>query len=144
MSHTARHPLIGLVLAAALLLPARYAGAEGVEDLPVAIEVRVIKYGEQELARVERVLKLQRGVDVAAAANITIKLQNYLEDELGAGVVTLYPRAVFQVCLLGIRSHTPKSRLAEQLVEYQMNGRFARIARGEETAAANSTNDPGQ
>ena len=107
------------------------ARADGFGELPVAVEIRVLKYAEQELARVERVLKQQHGVEAERVANVTVPLQNYIEDELGGGAVTIYPRAVFELVLKAVRGSTKKDEIGRRLVQYQRDGRFARIARGE-------------
>jgi hypothetical protein len=115
-----------------VLLAPRLASGEGFEDLPIAVEVRVVKTAEHELARVERLLRAQRGVDAGHVANLTIPLQNLVEDGLGDGPVTIFPRAVYQICLIGLRSGAKREQLAAELVAYQKNGTLGRVARGEE------------
>ena len=127
-----RRPVCALAfLLAVALFPQAAAHAEGFGDLPVAVEVRIVKYAEQELARVERVLRQQHGVEPDKVANLTVPLQNYLEDALGGGTVTVYPRAVFAVALKALRANAKKEELGRRLVEYQREGRFAKVAKGE-------------
>jgi hypothetical protein len=110
-----------------LLLFAGTARAEGAADLPVNVEVKLSKTAEQELGKIERALKAQPNVTTDDVPNLTLPLQSVVEDQLGKGPVTIYPRAIFTVALKALQAHVVKSAIAQQLATYQERGKFSEV-----------------
>ena len=98
----------------------------GEESLPASVEVPVLKVAEQQLGAVERALKATPGVDARAAANVTLGLQTFVEEALGAGSVTLYPRAIYELCLRGLRAGKSRAAISDELVAAHKKGDLAR------------------
>jgi hypothetical protein len=119
---------LGLLAAVgALALAASPARADGGGDLPATVEVKVLKVAEVELGRIERALKAQPGIDANAANNVTLALQGVIEDQLGQGPVTLYPRAVFALGLRALSARTAPAAIAQMLADYQSKGKYAQV-----------------
>ena len=61
-----RRTLLYLLPLALAVVPRNSVRADEYGELPIAVEIRVIKFAEQELGRVERLLKQQRDLLILA------------------------------------------------------------------------------
>jgi hypothetical protein len=113
-----------LVLVAALMAAGRAHG----EELAAEQEVGTIKAAEALLGKVEKELRAQAGVDAAVVANVTLPLQDAVEEDLGKGAVKLYPRALFDACLQRLKKGLDRETIGKQLVELHRKGELAKAA----------------
>ena len=120
-----------LLLIAALRAPAPAAAAPGGaggtrQDLPDRVNIRLVSRLESELSRIERAAAACDGADPETVRNVTIPLQNHIEDMvLASGVYAdIFPVLIHDIICIESRKGLTRQEIAILLLRYQKENRY--------------------
>jgi hypothetical protein len=103
--------------------------------LPPKVNIRLMRTLERQLSNIERALVDQAKLPKEKVRNVTMPLQNFIDDVvLASGRYTdVYPRAIYEVLVTELSTSKPKSEIANSLIDYQKKGRFKALAESQES-----------
>lgn len=103
--------------------------------LPERVNIRLLRPLERELSNVERALVEEAKIEKERVRNVTMPLQNYLDDVvLASGRSTdIYPQVIYEVLIEELSSTKPRTQIANLLIDYQKKGQFKARAEARES-----------
>jgi hypothetical protein len=104
---------------------AGFSGDAG-QELPARVNIRLVSRLENELSRIEGSAADCRGVDPKSIRNVTIPLQNYIEDiVLASGVyVDIYPTLIRNIICIEARNGLSRQEIAILLLRFQKENKY--------------------
>jgi len=96
------------------------------QDLPVRVNIRLVSRLESELSRIERSAAACEGAAPETVRNVTIPLQNHIEDMvLASGVYSdIYPALIRDIICIESRSGHSRQEIAILLLRFQKENRY--------------------
>ncbi|MBI5868336.1 MAG: hypothetical protein HZB43_08635 [candidate division Zixibacteria bacterium] len=93
---------------------------------PSRVNIRLMRTLERQLSEIERALVDDAKFSKERVRNVTMPLQNFIDDVvLASGRYTdIYPQAIYDVLVEEFATAKPRVEIADLLVEYQRHGQF--------------------